>query len=135
MRVHNEDESRQASQNDPRVFAAGAWLRKTSLDEIPQFLNVLLGEMSIVGPRPHLKAHDDQFAEAAEAYRFRQFIKPGITGLAQVTGFRGETRGHSDIRNRVQADIEYLEKWSLSLDFSIVCRTAWQMIVPPKSAY
>lgn len=128
------DETRQATANDARVFPAGRWLRRFSLDEIPQFLNVFRGDMSVVGPRPHLIEHNRQFAEVLANYHFRSFIKPGITGLAQVRGFRGEARETVDISARLQSDLVYLENWSLSLDLGIVLRTMWQMIRPPRTA-
>jgi len=135
MLVENPDETRQASQHDPRVFPFGRWLRRMSLDELPQFLNVLQGDMSVIGPRPHLPAHDQIFSPAARWYRARQLVKPGITGLAQVLGYRGETRSNDDLRSRVEADLEYLERWSFPMDCSILLRTVWQVLSPPKSAY
>ena len=129
-----EDLTRQATADDARVFPAGRWLRRFSLDEMPQFLNVLRGEMSVVGPRPHLVEHNLQFAEVLSSYPLRTFIKPGITGLAQVRGFRGEARSREDISARLQSDLVYLENWSLSLDLSIILRTLWQMIWPPRTA-
>ena len=134
MHVHQESEARQVRRDDPRLFPAGAWLRRTSLDEIPQFINVLWGEMSLVGPRPHLVEHNEQFARVMRNYYVRTAVKPGITGLAQVRGFRGETRTENDIVRRVESDINYLETWSLSLDLVILLRTAGQMLRPPKSA-
>lgn len=135
MSAKSDDEARQATRNDPRVFPAGAWLRRYSIDELPQFLNVLLGEMSVVGPRPHLSEHNEQFARALQNYNVRAVVKPGITGLAQVRGYRGGTSSEKDIADRVKSDIDYLENWSFSLDCWIILRTIWQMIVPPKSAY
>ena len=135
MEVDNPDESAQATDEDPRVFAFGRWLRRMSLDELPQFINVLNGEMSVVGPRPHMLEHDAAFGQVSDAYRVRSFVKPGITGLAQVEGFRGETRKPEDVVDRVRFDVYYLENWSLSLDWRIIFRTAWQMLRPPKSAY
>ena len=129
-----EDVTRQATADDERVFPAGRWLRRFSLDEMPQFLNVLRGEMSVVGPRPHLVEHNLQFAEVLSNYPLRTFIKPGITGLAQVRGFRGEARTREDISARLQSDLVYLENWSLSLELSIILRTFWQMIRPPRTA-
>ena len=126
--------TRQATANDTRVFPGGRWLRRFSLDEMPQFLNVFRGDMSVVGPRPHLVEHNRQFAEVMENYHFRSLIKPGITGLAQVRGLRGEARTPEDIAARLQSDLVYLENWSLSLELSIVIRTVWQMIRPPRTA-
>ena len=128
------DETVQAQPGDTRIFPAGRWLRRFSLDEMPQFWNVLHGDMSVVGPRPHLMEHNRQFAEAIAAYHVRTLIKPGITGLAQVRGFRGEARTSEAIAARLQSDLIYLENWSLTLDFGIILRTLWQMIKPPPTA-
>ncbi len=135
MAVHNADENAQATEEDPRVFALGRWMRRLSIDELPQFINVLKGEMSVVGPRPHMMAHDAEFGRVSDTYRLRSFVKPGITGLAQVEGFRGQTKQAKDVVDRVRHDVYYLENWSLSLDWRIIFRTAWQMLRPPKSAY
>lgn len=135
MHVVNDDEAVQASEGDPRVYPLGRWFRKFSIDELPQFINVLKAEMSIVGPRPHMVEHDDQFAKAASTYRVRSLVRPGITGLAQVQGFRGETRHADDVVGRVQSDVFYLENWSFKMDWLIILRTAWQVVRPPKSAY
>src|SRR3569623_502909 len=114
MHPQNGGEAIQASEGDARVFPFGCWLRRTSLDEVPQFLNVLRGEMSLVGPRPHLLEHNEQFARVMRNYFIRSRVKPGITGLAQVRGFRGQTRTEADIIRRVESDISYLETWSFS---------------------
>jgi putative colanic acid biosynthesis UDP-glucose lipid carrier transferase len=135
MRTDHNEVSRQASDHDERVYPIGKWLRKLSLDEIPQFWNVLLGDMSIVGPRPHLIEHNEQFSQLMANYHVRAFVKPGITGLAQVRGFRGEARNNSDIENRVACDIEYLENWNLSLECGIILRTFAQLLIPPRTAY
>lgn len=135
MRPDHTDIGRQASDHDERVYPIGKLLRKLSLDEVPQFWNVLLGDMSIVGPRPHLIEHNNQFAQLMQNYHVRAFVKPGITGLAQVRGFRGEARNNSDIENRVACDIEYLENWNLSLECGIILRTFAQLFVPPRTAY
>jgi putative colanic acid biosynthesis UDP-glucose lipid carrier transferase len=135
MCVNNDDESRQAQEHDARVFPAGRWMRRLSIDEIPQFVNVLRGEMSVTGPRPHLVEHNSQFAAQMKNYHIRTFVKPGITGLAQVRGFRGEARSETEIAQRLASDISYLENWRLALDVSIIVRTAWQMVAPPRSAY
>ncbi len=125
----------QATANDKRIFPAGKWLRKFSLDEFPQFLNVLSGQMSIVGPRPHMPEHDAMFESSMSAYRVRGFVKPGLSGLAQIRGLRGEAITPEHIIKRVECDIEYIETWSLPLDIRIVWRTALQILKPPKSAY
>lgn len=125
MHVHTPEagELRQATRGDPRVTRVGAFLRKTSLDELPQLINVLRGEMSLVGPRPHAVQHDMEYSQRINSYFARHNIKPGITGLAQVRGFRGETRDIEQMRQRVESDIEYINNWSLWLDFIILLRT------------
>jgi putative colanic acid biosynthesis UDP-glucose lipid carrier transferase len=135
MHVDNRDEALQAAPDDPRAFPGGRWLRRFSLDELPQFINVLKGDMSIVGPRPHLPKHNELFARALNNYYVRAVVKPGITGLAQVRGFRGATATERDIARRVMSDIQYLENWSFSLDCWIIARTVAQMVAPPKTAF
>ena len=135
MHIGNGDITRQAREGDERVYPLGKWFRKLSIDEVPQFWNVLRGEMSIVGPRPHLIEHNNEFSQLMANYHVRAFVKPGITGLAQVRGFRGEARNSSDIEKRVACDIEYLENWNLSLECGIILRTCAQIVVPPPSAY
>ncbi len=135
MRADHGEMVRQATANDDRVYPAARFFRKWSIDEIPQFWNVLSGEMSLVGPRPHLVEHNAQFAQQLAQYHVRTFVKPGITGLAQVRGFRGEARDNRDIANRVTSDIEYLENWRLSLEFAIILRTFLHLLRPPKTAY
>jgi exopolysaccharide biosynthesis polyprenyl glycosylphosphotransferase len=135
MHPDNGDLSRQARPEDERVYPLGKWFRKLSIDEVPQFWNVLLGDMSIVGPRPHLIEHNNQFSRLMGNYHVRTFVKPGITGLAQVRGFRGEARDNSDIENRVACDIEYLENWNISLEIAIILRTFAQLVRPPRTAY
>jgi exopolysaccharide biosynthesis polyprenyl glycosylphosphotransferase len=135
MYDHNESETRQASKNDERIFPGGDWLRRSSIDELPQFINVFLGDMSVVGPRPHLRQHDETFAKVMGNYLIRRFIRPGITGWAQVSGLRGEVHNESDIRRRVEADIHYLENWSFGLDVVVVFRTIKQCVAPPETAY
>ena len=135
MRPDHDELTRQARDQDERVYPLGKWFRKLSIDEVPQFWNVLRGDMSIVGPRPHLIEHNNQFSRLMENYHVRAFVKPGITGLAQVRGFRGEARDNSDIKNRVACDIEYLENWNLSLECGIILRTFAHLAIPPRSAY
>jgi exopolysaccharide biosynthesis polyprenyl glycosylphosphotransferase len=135
MQRNHDDEARQASKNDPRVFPAGAWLRKLSIDELPQFINVALGDMSVVGPRPHLPKHEELFMRAMSQYLIRKLIRPGITGWAQVSGFRGEIHTEEDIQRRVEADLFYLENWSFSLDCLVILKTIKHCIFPPSSAY
>lgn len=116
---------KQAEKNDPRVTRVGAFIRRTSLDELPQLFNVLVGEMSLVGPRPHAIQHDAEYSDGIVDYFARHKIKPGITGLAQVRGFRGETKDIEQMMQRVESDIEYINNWSLWLDFVILLRTVF----------
>jgi putative colanic acid biosynthesis UDP-glucose lipid carrier transferase len=129
------NESRQATRDDPRVFPFGEWLRRTSIDELPQFLNVLTGEMSAVGPRPHLPDHDQLFHQYVLEYPQRHFAKPGLTGLAQSLGYRGEITDIEVLRRRVRLDLEYINNWTLLIDFEIILRTLWMVFHPPKTAY
>jgi exopolysaccharide biosynthesis polyprenyl glycosylphosphotransferase len=135
MHSNNGEVSRQASLEDERIYPLGKWFRKLSIDEVPQFWNVLRGDMSIVGPRPHLIEHNQQFSKYMANYHVRTFVKPGITGLAQVRGYRGEARNGADIANRVACDIEYLENWNLSLELAIIMRTFLHLAKPPETAY
>jgi exopolysaccharide biosynthesis polyprenyl glycosylphosphotransferase len=135
MHVNRDDEARQASKDDERIYSAGRWFRKLSIDELPQFINVLKGDMSIVGPRPHLEKHEDLWIRAMRKYVVRRFIRPGITGEAQVKGLRGEVHTEADILKRVEADIHYLENWSFTLDCAIILKTAQHCVLPPQSAY
>jgi putative colanic acid biosynthesis UDP-glucose lipid carrier transferase len=115
----------QASRDDVRITALGAFLRRTSLDELPQFINVLRGEMSIVGPRPHAVAHNEQYRKIVSKYMLRHKVKPGITGWAQINGYRGETQTVQDMNSRVQHDLWYIDNWSLLLDLKIVLKTVF----------
>jgi putative colanic acid biosynthesis UDP-glucose lipid carrier transferase len=117
-----------------RVFRIGSFLRKSSLDEMPQFWNVLRGDMSVVGPRPHIMADNQRFLRFYDKAYVRSYVKPGITGLAQARGFRGRVETPDEGAQRIQSDLEYLENWSLWLDFWLIFRTALQMVVPPKGA-
>jgi exopolysaccharide biosynthesis polyprenyl glycosylphosphotransferase len=134
MRVADDDTSVQAKVNDVRIFPAARWLRKLSIDELPQFINVLLNDMSVVGPRPHLVEHNDKFASITQSYHIRAFIKPGITGMAQIRGYRGEISCESDLENRIKSDLYYIEKWSFNLDLLIILRTFTTVILPPATA-
>ncbi len=129
MHADNPEAARQASPEDERVYPFGRWLRRLSLDELPQFLNVVRGQMSVVGPRPHMVEHNVDFARLMGGYHLRSFVKPGITGLAQVRGFRGEVHSVADIRHRLESDISYLEDWRLVLDVAIIFRTALQILL------
>ena len=119
---------KQAVRDDKRVTRLGMWLRKTSIDELPQLFNVLTGEMSVVGPRPHATVHDDYFVELIGRYAFRHHMKPGITGWAQVHGYRGETPTLQSMKGRVELDIWYVDNWSLLLDVKIILRTAAELL-------
>ena len=121
--------------NDPRITRVGKFLRKTSIDELPQFINVLRGDMSIVGPRPHMLQHTEQYSKLINKYMVRHLIKPGITGWAQVTGYRGETHSLSQMEGRVRRDIWYLENWSLLLDIRIIFMTVWNALRQDENAY
>jgi putative colanic acid biosynthesis UDP-glucose lipid carrier transferase len=135
MRLHDDDDGvvRQATRDDPRVTRVGRFVRRTSIDELPQLFNVLAGQMSLVGPRPHAIQHNALYAERISAYLARHRIKPGITGLAQVNGYRGETKELHEMEQRLNYDIEYINNWSLMLDLSILVRTAFTLF--SKQAY
>jgi putative colanic acid biosynthesis UDP-glucose lipid carrier transferase len=126
---------KQASLNDNRITKIGSFLRKTSLDELPQFINVLKGEMSIVGPRPHAVLMNEEVEQHIEEYNLRHLVKPGITGLAQVNGHRGETKQIEMLQTRVDNDLRYIEVWNNALDFHIVVKTAKNMIVGEENAF
>ena len=135
MNTTHNSQARQATSGDPRIYPAARLFRKYSIDELPQFWNVFKGDMSVVGPRPHLVEHNSLFARQLANYQVRTFVKPGITGLAQIRGLRGEAKTPEDIARRIEADIEYLENWRPALEVSIVLKTLWHMIRPPKTAY
>ncbi len=135
MRVDHGQQARQATSGDARVYPAGRWLRRLSIDELPQFWNVFVGQMSVVGPRPHLIDHNALFARQLANYQVRTFVKPGITGLAQVRGLRGEAKTPEDIAKRIAADIEYLENWRPALEVVIILQTVLHVVIPPKTAY
>jgi putative colanic acid biosynthesis UDP-glucose lipid carrier transferase len=125
----------QAQRNDSRITGVGAVLRKTNLDELPQFFNVLLGQMSVVGPRPHMLKHTEEYAKIVDKFMVRHLIKPGITGMAQVMGYRGDTSDPRLMEKRVQYDVWYLENWSFLLDLKIVFLTVWNMVRGDKNAF
>ena len=135
MIENNDADIQQATKNDKRVTKIGKILRKTSLDELPQFFNVLIGNMSVVGPRPHMIKENERYSKTVDKFMVRHFVKPGITGLAQVKGFRGEVETDEDIINRVKYDIYYLENWSLILDLNIVFLTTINFLTGQKKAY
>ena len=127
--------SQQAGKNDARVTKIGKFIRRTSIDELPQFYNVLFGNMSVVGPRPHMISHTDEYANKVDKYMLRHFVKPGITGLAQVRGYRGEIEKDSDIQNRIKFDIFYVENWSFFLDIKIIVQTVLNAFRGEEKAY
>jgi Undecaprenyl-phosphate glucose phosphotransferase len=135
MYVNTDADSIQARRGDARITRFGSFLRKTSLDELPQFFNVLLGNMSVVGPRPHMLKHTQQYAIAVDKFMVRHFVKPGITGLSQVRGFRGDTSEAYQIKGRVKLDIFYLENWSFLLDMKIIYFTVYNMFNGDSSAF
>lgn len=135
MKVNKGANRVQASKNDNRITKVGAFLRKTSLDELPQFFNVWVGNMSVVGPRPHMLRHTKEYADIIDTFMVRHFLLPGITGWAQVNGLRGETQEHESMEARVKADIWYMENWSIFLDLKVVFLTVWQVFAGDEKAY
>ena len=135
MHVNADADRLQATRNDPRVFPFGLFMRKSNIDELPQFWNTLVGNMSIVGPRPHMLAHTEQYDKLIDKYMVRHFVKPGITGWAQVTGFRGETPELWQMEGRVERDIWYIQNWSLWLDLRIIWLTVKLMFKRDRQAY
>lgn len=135
MHVNNQADTLQATKDDPRKFPFGEFMRKTNIDEFPQFFNVLKGDMSIVGPRPHMMLHTEMYGKLIDKYMVRHFCRPGITGWAQVTGFRGETKELWQMEERIRRDIWYLENWTFWLDLKIILKTALTIIRPDKQAY
>jgi putative colanic acid biosynthesis UDP-glucose lipid carrier transferase len=134
MLVNNTGEV-QATKGDARITKVGRFLRKTNLDEFPQFFNVLLGNMSVVGPRPNMISQLDEYSKTIENYKVRHFVTPGITGYAQVNGCRGETKVLGLMEKRIQYDVQYIENWSLGLDMKIIWLTVWNMVKGEKNAY
>jgi len=135
MNLNEIADLEQVSKNDPRITKVGKFIRKTSIDELPQFINVFLGDMSVVGPRPHMVSHTEMYAQKIDKFMVRHFIKPGITGLAQTNGYRGEVESDSDIINRVKFDIYYVENWSVLLDLKIIVATVLNAIRGEDKAY
>ena len=135
MAQSKESHTLMAAKDDMRITKVGRILRKTSIDELPQFFNVLMGDMSVVGPRPHMELHTEQYETSVDKYLVRHFLKPGVTGLAQVKGYRGEIIEESDIINRVRYDIFYMEKWSPMFDLSIIYHTVLFVFKGQEKAY
>ncbi len=135
MRVNSNSDSQQATKNDPRKTRVGEFLRKTSIDELPQFWNVFRGDMSVVGPRPHMIKHTEDYSKLIESYMLRHLVKPGITGWAQVNGYRGETKELWQMEKRVQYDVWYIENWDFFLDLKIIYLTIANALRGEKNAY
>lgn len=135
MDVNDEADTLQATEDDPRKFPFGDFMRRTNIDELPQFFNVLKGDMSVVGPRPHMLYHTEKYSSLLEKYMVRHFAKPGITGLAQVSGFRGETSDLALMEGRIKKDIKYIENWSLWLDIKICFHTARLTLIRDQKAF
>lgn len=135
MRVNSESDTRQASKDDPRKTRVGNFLRRTSIDELPQFFNVWRGDMSVVGPRPHMLSHTEQYSALIDKYMVRHYIKPGITGWAQINGYRGQTEELWQMEERVRHDVWYIEHWTFFLDMKIIARTVYNAICGEKNAF
>lgn len=135
MTMSEGADTKQATKGDVRITKIGTFLRKSSLDEFPQFFNVFMGDMSIVGPRPHMLKHTEEYSALIQKYMVRQLVKPGITGAAQVKGYRGETKELEDMEGRVRLDVWYIENWSLSLDINIIFHTVWNVFKGDEKAY
>ncbi len=135
LRVNSESDSKQVSRNDSRITSLGRFMRKTNIDELPQFFNILLGDMSVVGPRPHMLKHTEDFSELYKEYMIRHFVKPGLTGWAQVNGYRGEIKENELLRKRVEFDTWYIENWSIYLDLRIIIQTMLVTLQGDKNAF
>lgn len=135
MKMNENSNKVQASKDDDRITAIGKFMRRTSLDEFPQFFNVLFGHMSVIGPRPHMLAHTEQYRKIIDKYMIRQFLKPGISGWAQINGFRGETKELSKMEERVEHDIWYMENWSVMLDVRVIFFTIINVFKGEENAY
>ena len=135
MRVNADADKVQATEHDPRKTRIGDFLRRSSLDELPQFFNVLLGNMSVVGPRPHMVSHTEEYMKLIDKYMIRHAVKPGITGWAQVSGYRGGTKHLWQMEKRVQYDVWYITNWNFFLDVKIVFLTVLNGIRGDKNAY
>jgi putative colanic acid biosysnthesis UDP-glucose lipid carrier transferase len=135
MRVNNDADRKQATRYDSRITRIGAFMRKTNLDELPQFFNVLIGNMSIVGPRPYMIRHTEEYSQLTDNYRSRHLLRPGITGWAQILGLRGEVKNVEAMLKRIEADIWYLKNWSFLLDLKIIFLTFWITLKGDENAY
>lgn len=135
MRLNADSNKQQATKNDPRITKIGSIMRKTSIDELPQFFNVLMGNMSVVGPRPHMLKHTEEYRKIISQYMVRHYLKPGITGWAQINGHRGETKVHQQMLDRVEHDVWYMENWSLGKDVEIILNTVTNALKGEDNAY
>lgn len=135
MKVNDDADRLQATENDPRKTKFGDFMRRMSIDELPQFINVLMGDMSIVGPRPHMVKHTEEYSKLIDKYMVRHWVLPGITGWAQVNGARGETKELWQMEDRIKKDVWYVENWSFSLDLKIIFKTVWNVIKKDKQAF
>ena len=135
MRVNSDSDKMQATTDDPRKTKVGDFLRRTSIDELPQFINVWLGDMSVCGPRPHMLIHTEQYRQLIDRYMIRHIIKPGITGWAQVCGYRGNTDELWKMEQRVLADVWYIDHWTPMLDLKIIIRTVYNAFCGEENAY
>jgi lipopolysaccharide/colanic/teichoic acid biosynthesis glycosyltransferase len=135
MVVNQESDTKQATKDDDRITQLGKFLRKSSIDELPQFINVLMGDMSLIGPRPHPIKLNEEFAKHINNIMARHYVKPGITGLAQCMGYRGETKDLADMENRVRLDRYYIENWSFWLDIRIIFLTIVSLLRGSEKAY
>jgi putative colanic acid biosynthesis UDP-glucose lipid carrier transferase len=135
MVVNSEADTRQATKNDDRITRLGRFLRESNIDELPQFINVLLGDMSVVGPRPHMLKHTQEYSKTISNYMLRHLIKPGVTGLAQAKGYRGQTDDNYSMKNRVRVDILYIERWTFLLDLKVIGLTVKNMFKGEENAY
>ena len=135
MKVNDDSDRLQATENDPRKTKFGDFMRRMSIDELPQFINVLKGDMSIVGPRPHMVKHTEEYSKLIDKYMVRHWVLPGITGWAQVNGARGETKELWQMEDRIKKDVWYVENWSFSLDLKIIFKTMWNVIRKDKQAF
>ena len=133
MQANHGQTELQATKNDMRITRIGKYLRKYNLDELPQFFNVLMGHMSVVGPRPNMLSQLEEYCKHIRTYQMRHAVTPGITGYAQVNGYRGETREAGTMEKRVEYDLKYVENWSFGLDMKIICQTVWNMVAARKT--
>lgn len=133
--MSDDADKKQVTKNDSRMTPLGAFMRKTNIDELPQFLNVFMGQMSVVGPRPHMLKHTEDFSNIYKQYMVRHFVKPGVTGWAQVNGFRGEIKDDDFLIKRIQYDLWYMENWSVWLDFKIIGMTIFTSVRGDENAY